>query len=145
MCLCQCDLMPGPRGLVRSGEVMWNRRGEWVGRGWGGVEGPNGRLSKSDVFLSVSGEGNRSPRIFFFFFLLDQGPFRGATDCPYYGLCVTLPMGFKVRVVLSPTHLLACMCVVNIRVMSAVTHACPFHQKGWTFRNVRIKCSTDEC
>ena len=42
-------------------------------------------------------------------FLLDQGPFCGATDCSYFGLCVTLPMGFKARVVLSPAHLLACM------------------------------------
>ena len=33
-------------------------------------------------------------------YLLDQGSLCGATDCPYFGLCVTLPMGFKARVVL---------------------------------------------
>ena len=32
--------------------------------------------------------------------LLDQGPFCGATDCPCFGLRVTLHMGFKARVVL---------------------------------------------
>ena len=38
--------------------------------------------------------------------LLDQGPFSGTTDCPYFELHVTLPMGFKARVVLLPAHLL---------------------------------------
>ena len=31
-------------------------------------------------------------------FLLDQGTFCGATDYPYFGLRVTLPMDFKARV-----------------------------------------------
>ena len=44
-----------------------------------------------------------------FSFLLDQGPFCRATDCPCFGLCVTLPMGFKARVVLLPAHSLACV------------------------------------
>ena len=35
-------------------------------------------------------------------------PFCWATDCSYFELRVTLPMGFKARVVLSPAHLLAC-------------------------------------
>ena len=47
--------------------------------------------------------------LLFFLFLLDQGPFLGATDYPFFGLRVTLSMGFKARVVLSPAHLLACM------------------------------------
>ena len=42
-------------------------------------------------------------------FLLDQGPFFGANDCPWFGIHATLPMGFKARVVLSPAHLLACV------------------------------------
>ena len=42
--------------------------------------------------------------------LLDQGQFCGATDCPYFGLRVTLPMGLKARVVLSPVDLLPCAC-----------------------------------
>ena len=44
---------------------------------------------------------------FFLNFYLDQGLFCGTTDCPYFGLLMTLPMGFKARVVLSPAHLLA--------------------------------------
>ena len=43
--------------------------------------------------------------VFVFFFLnvlLNQSPFCGAIDCPYFGLRVTLPMGFKARVVLQP-------------------------------------------
>ena len=59
--------------------------------------------------------------VLFFYFLLDQCPFCGATDCPYFGLCVTLPVGFKAGVVLSPAHLLAC--TVNLRVMSGATPA----------------------
>ena len=31
-------------------------------------------------------------------FLLGQGSFCGATDCPYFGLSLILPMGFKARV-----------------------------------------------
>ena len=45
----------------------------------------------------------------FFKIFAVPGPFCGATDCPYFGLHVTLPMGFKVRVVLSPVHLLSCV------------------------------------
>ena len=41
-------------------------------------------------------------------FLLDQGPFRGANDCPYVGLHVPLPVGFKARVVLLLAFSLAC-------------------------------------
>ena len=37
----------------------------------------------------------------FFKFLLNQGSFCGATDYSCFGLCVTLHMGFKARVVLS--------------------------------------------
>ena len=37
---------------------------------------------------------------FFKTFLLHQGPFCGATDYPYFGLCVTLPIGYKATVVL---------------------------------------------
>ena len=59
-----------------------------------------GRVGESDM----TPQGN-----FFEMFLLDQGPFCGATDCPCFGLCVTLPMGFKSRVVLSPAHVLACI------------------------------------
>ena len=46
---------------------------------------------------------------FFQFFLLEQSPFRGATDCTYFALCVTLPMGFKARVDLWPAISLACV------------------------------------
>ena len=55
-------------------------------------------------------------------FLLDQGPFCEATDSPYFVLRVTLPMGFKARVVLSPAHS-TCLCAVNLRVMSGATPA----------------------
>ena len=48
-------------------------------------------------------------KLFFKIFLLGQDPFCGVTDCPYFGLCVTLPMGFKARAVLLPVLLLACM------------------------------------
>ena len=37
--------------------------------------------------------------LFILFFLLNQGPFCQDTDCSYFGLRVTLPMGFKARVV----------------------------------------------
>ena len=40
-------------------------------------------------------------------FLLDQGPFCGATDYPHFWLCVTVPMGFNAWVVLLPVLLLA--------------------------------------
>ena len=45
---------------------------------------------------------------FFVNFLLDKGPFCGPTDYPYFGLCVTIHMGFKARMVLSPALLLSC-------------------------------------
>ena len=45
---------------------------------------------------------------------------------PILDFCVTLPMGFKARVVLSPACLLACA-GVNLRVTSGVTAAF-FHQ-----------------
>ena len=41
-------------------------------------------------------------------YLLDQGPFCGATDYSYFGLRVPLPMGFKARVVLSTALILSC-------------------------------------
>ena len=53
----------------------------------------------------------------FFENFLGQGPFCRATDCPYFGLHVTFPMGFKARVVL----LHACLCTVNLQVMSGAT------------------------
>ena len=40
-------------------------------------------------------------------FVVQQGPFCGATDCPYFGLHVTRPTSFKARVVLSPVLSLA--------------------------------------
>ena len=43
------------------------------------------------------------------YFLMDQAPFCGATDYPCFGLRVTVPMGFKSRVDLSPALLLACV------------------------------------
>ena len=42
------------------------------------------------------------------FFLVGQRSICGATDGPYFGLCVTVPMGFKARVVLLTALLLAC-------------------------------------
>ena len=59
---------------------------------------------------------------FFKKFLLDQGPFCGATDCPYFGLCVTLPMGFKARGG-SLACTLICLHAVNLRVTSGATPA----------------------
>ena len=50
--------------------------------------------------------------VYFGFFkkiLMDQGPFCGAIDFPYFGLRVILPMGFKARVVLSLALPLACV------------------------------------
>ena len=47
-------------------------------------------------------------KTFFLKILLDQGLFCEATDCPCFGLRVTLPMGFKGRVILSPALVLAC-------------------------------------
>ena len=60
--------------------------------------------------MSLNLKENVRVYVFVFFkFLLDQGPFCGATDCPYFRLVMTLPMGFKARVVLLPVHLLACV------------------------------------
>ena len=59
-------------------------------------------------------------------FFLNQGPFCGATDCPYFGLRVTLPMGFKAGVVLSPVPLLA-WGEPNSHVWC---YTCLFHQQG---------------
>ena len=41
-----------------------------------------------------------------FLFLVREGPFCRTTDCTYFGLYMTLPMGFKARVVLLPACLL---------------------------------------
>ena len=59
----------------------------------------------------------------FFLFLIfcwTKVHFVGATDCPCFGLCVTLPMGFKARVVLL-TYTLTSLHAVNLRVMSGAT------------------------
>ena len=48
-------------------------------------------------------------KLFFKIFIGPRSILWEATDCPYFGLRVTLPMGFKARVVLFPVHLLACM------------------------------------
>ena len=49
------------------------------------------------------------------FFLNFGGPgsIFGDTVYPYFGLCVSLPMNFKARVVLSPALLLACACLFH--------------------------------
>ena len=57
-------------------------------------------------------------------FLLDQYPFCGATDCPCYGNCVTLPMGFKARMVPSPALLL----VLGEPKGQVWCYTCLFHQ-----------------
>ena len=50
---------------------------------------------------------------YFFFFLksfcLDQGPFCGANDCSWFGLCVSFLMDFKSRADISPALFLACV------------------------------------
>ena len=53
--------------------------------------------------------------------LLDEGPFCGPTDCPYFGLNGTVPMGFKSRVVLLPA--LTCLHVLNLSIMSGAIPA----------------------
>ena len=40
---------------------------------------------------------------------IHQGPFCGAAHCPYFGLCMTLPMSFKAGIVLSSAHLFVCV------------------------------------
>ena len=62
----------------------------------------------------------KSRQCFFFEFLLDQGPFCGATDHPYFGLHVTLPW------VLSQggfSDLYSCLRAVTLRVTSGATPA----------------------
>ena len=49
------------------------------------------------------------PLYFFLIFCWTKDHFVGPLIAPYFGLCMTLPMGFKVRVVLSPAHLVACV------------------------------------
>ena len=44
-----------------------------------------------------------------FFFGWTKVHFVGPLIAPVFGLRVTLPMGFKARVVLSPAHLLTCL------------------------------------
>ena len=55
-------------------------------------------LCNADCLIKIMGK-------LFYIFLLDQGPFCGATDYPYFGN----PVGFKDRVVLSPALILSCM------------------------------------
>ena len=62
-------------------------------------------------------------------FWLDQCPFCGTTDSPYFELCVT-PIGFKARLVLSPAHLFACVCGEPKGHVWCYT--CLFHQQGCT-------------
>ena len=52
--------------------------------------------------------------LFYFKFFVEQGPFFGATDCPYF---VTLPMEFYL------TCMLTCLRTVNLRVKSGATPA----------------------
>ena len=42
-------------------------------------------------------------------FLLDQDPFCGAIDCPYFGLSVSLSMGFNATMILSSAFIFTCM------------------------------------
>ena len=52
---------------------------------------------------------------------MDQGPFSGATACPYFGLCVTLLMEASQDGSLTCT--LTCLHAVNLRVTSGTTSA----------------------
>ena len=67
------------------------------------------RNKPHDTYVAIRYERNTLTVRFFSKFLLDQGPFCGVTDCFYFGLRVTLLVGFKARVVLSPAQFLACM------------------------------------
>ena len=37
----------------------------------------------------------RNQNLFILIFLLNKGPFCGVTDCPYFGLCVSIHVGFS--------------------------------------------------
>ena len=57
--------------------------------------------------------------------MLDQSPFRGATEWSYIGLPVTLPMGFKARVVL--------LLVPGDPNGHVWCYTCLFHQWEWVY------------
>ena len=103
--------------LMRSGLPVTRLTGEGLDGG-GGHFRPHHQETSDDSREKFK---INSKKLLVLNFLLDQGPFCGATDCPYFGLHVTLPLGYKARVVLSTT--LTCMCTVNLRVVSGAIPA----------------------